>query len=246
MPSRRATVALLVIGGLLLLTNPLWLYPDAGETHYTYERSAIVTEDGSITYDGIDHRRFREQNDLEPVGCQRHDREGERGCAFDQHLVDHPPVTVPREQLSAIVEPEFVHVRGDYYRRTHNPNGSGSNETVTHDVERVTPETVLAESAQNLTEISNTERGTVPLEFYVAVTGETVTSTERLDREDLGNVYRRNGSYYTVVATDRTLNDRGPPVLQYENPRRILMLVGIVLLVWAAQRVYIRRREQRP
>ena len=70
MVSRRTTLALLVVVGLLLVTNPLWLYPDAGESEYTYERSAVTVEDGTLTYDGVDAPHFRRANDLRSVGCQ--------------------------------------------------------------------------------------------------------------------------------------------------------------------------------
>lgn len=242
MPSWRTTVALLVVVGLLLLTNSLWLFPDAGESHYTLERAEISVENETLTYQGVDHRRFHEWNDLEPVGCQRDDEAGERACAFDHYLVANPPVSVPDEKARGSIRPEFVRIQGDYYRRTHERNGSESNRTVTHDVEPVEPETILAESAVNLTGVGEIDRRDYRAELYVAVTGETVTSEDRLERDDFGNVYLQNESYYTVVVTDKTYHD-GPEFAKYDGPRRMLSYVGIFFLVWAGQRFYTRPRE---
>lgn len=148
MGSRRTQAALLAVAGLLLVTNPLWLFPNAGEVEYTYERSEITVENGTITYDGIDDIEFREWNDLRPVGCQWYDSDGERACAFDEYLANNPPVTVSRQMTWGRITPDFVLIDGDYYRRIHRPNDSN----VTHDVEAVSPETVLEESADNVTD----------------------------------------------------------------------------------------------
>lgn len=239
MVSRKATVALLAVAGLLLVTNFLWLYPNAGETEYTYERTEITVENGTITYDGIDHFEFREWNELDPLGCQWHDSDGERACAFDEYLAENPPVTVSRQMLWGRITPEFVEIDGNYYRRVHRSNDSN----VTHDVMPVPPESVLEESAADVSGHSVSDQSDAPLAYYVAVSGETVTTTEHPSRVDLGDVYRRNGNYYTVVATDRTVEQPPLEFQQYRALRYVLEFVGIVLLLVAVHLEFTRRRE---
>lgn len=230
MVSRRTQAALLAVAGLLLVTNSIWLFPHAGEFEYTYERSEITVENGTITYDGIDKFRFCDRNDLQAVGCQSTDREGDRACAFDEHLVDNPPVTVSKQLAWGYSTPDFVEINGDYYRRIHRPNDSN----VTHDVTRVPPRSVLTASASDVSVHSVPDRGTVPLEYYVAVSGETVTSFEALDRDDLGRIYLQNGTFYTVVGTNRSINHRELGFQQYYTLRYALTFVGAVLLLLAA------------
>lgn len=244
MVDRRATVALLAVVGLLLLTNSLWLYPGTGEAEYTYERSALEIENGTITY-ALDEPGFTRWNDLEPVGCQRTDATTERACAFDLYLVDEGPVTVPGEQTISAIRPDFVHLEGEYYRRIHRQNLSASADARTHDVERVEPGTVLEESAMNASRMAgpDPERGDVQLDTYVATTGETVTTTEALDGDRIGTVYRHDGAYYTVLVTDRTVDTRGPDVLHDDPSRHLLLLAGLVLVVLALDRAVIHLRS---
>lgn len=239
MPSRKATAGLLAVAGLLLVANAVWLFPNAGEAEYTYERAEITVEDGTLTYEGVDYRWFRESNDLQPVGCQRYDSDGERACAFDEYLAENPPVTVSRQVSGGRITPDFVRIDGDYYRRIHRPDDSN----VTHDVERVSPETVLEESANNVTGATVSDRGHTSLQYYVAVSGETVTTTEHPTLHDLGGVYRQNGTYYTVVATDRTINQPPLEFQQYQALRYALGFVGLVLLLAATHLEFTRRRE---
>lgn len=239
MPSERATVAVVAIVGLVLVTNPLWLFPNAGESTYTYERSEVTVENGTLTYDGLDHPEFHHPNDLQAVGCQDHDLGSERACAFDQHLVDNPPVTVTRRLRVGYSQPDFVELEGDYYRRVHRRNGSN----VTHDVTSVPPRSVLREAATDVSDYPDPERDEVPVEYYVAVTGETVTAQERLDREDLGKLYRQNGTYYTVVATDTGSHQPLPGFTRYEQLRIGLGAIGVLLLLTAGLLEARRRRE---
>ena len=236
MSPRRPTVALLVVASLLLITNSLWLFPHEGETRYTYERSEVTVENGTLAYHGRGATGFG-TNNLNPVGCQPGDGQGGRVCAFDRHLVDHPPVTVPREQLGS-ARPEFVRIDGAYYRRIHRANFSSDPPTVTHDVERVEPRTVLAESALNLSGSTESPPDDSPLELRVAVSGDTTTSYELLGPDELGDVYRLNGSYYTVVRTDEVLVDHGLDPLRYESSRLPLAVVGLLLLLWSLSREF--------
>lgn len=243
MVSRKATVALLLVG-LLLVTNAVWLYPGTGEAEYTYERSALEIENGTITY-AMDDPGFTRWNDFEPVGCQRTDARTERACAFDLYLVDEGPVTVSSKQTVGAIRPDFVHLEGEYYRRIDRQNLSASPDARTHDVERVEPETVLEESAMNASRIAgpDPDREDVTLGTYVAATGESVTTTEPLKGDRIGTVYRHDGAYYTVLVTDRTVDTRGPDVLHDDLTRRMLMLAGIILVVVALDRAILHLRS---
>lgn len=237
MPSQRATVALLAVVGLLLLSNPVWLYPSAGQTTYTYERSEVTVENGSITYDGSDDPRFFFDNDLRAVGCQPTDREGDRACAFDEHLVDHPSVTVSRQLITAYSSPDYVEIDGDYYRRIQRSNGSSR----THDVTPVSPRTVLRASAVDVSDDPDPDRDDDPIEYYVAVSGETVTAAERLERRDVGRLYRQNGTYYTVVGTGRTVHQPFSDFRNWEALRYGLGVVGGLFLLAAGLTEVTRR-----
>lgn len=222
----RPVPLLAIVAGLLLVTNPLWLVPHEGDVRYTYERTPLVVQNDTITYDTPDSARFAERNGLNPVDCQPRDDAHPRACAFDRHLVDHPPVTAPRT-LPRSIDPEFVRVDGAYYRRISRYNQSTG--TTTYAVERVPAETVLATAARDVTAFSPTDAEDLPLERRVAVSGESVTAFTRLDEADLGNVYQADGSYYTVVVTDREVVRHGLPLLQYDVPRYLLMVIGAVL-----------------
>lgn len=220
---------LLVIGGLMLATNPAWLFPHEGDTRYTYRRSEIRVENGTFEYAGEEIHGFAEQNSLNPVGCQPNDDEHPRACAFDHHLLTHESVTVPGQPSS--LEPDFVRLNGTYYRRLHHINGSDGTYTGTYDVKRVTPETILTESALELSRQSGSVSDALLLR--VAATGDSVTTFEDLDEEELGTVYRINGSYYTVVGTNERIIDHGLTFLRYELPRYLLVGVGVLLVVGA-------------
>ncbi len=223
--SPRRTIALLaVVVGVLLLTNPIWVFPNEGDTRYTYERSALVVENGSFVYAGADRSGFRERNALTPIACQLHETEQPRACAFDYHLVDHGPVTA-QDQLSG-VEPDFARLRGGYYRRIVNRSVTDDNQYLTHDVREVAPRTILAETAVNVTGSSASDIGDLPLEWQIAITGETRSTVEQLDAHELGRIFLKDGSYYTVVATDDAVVDHGLTFLRYELPRFMLMLLG--------------------
>jgi hypothetical protein len=227
---RKAVTLLLVIGGTLLLTNPVWLFPHVGETQYTYERSTVTVENGTFTYAGATVPEFAEENSLTAVGCQPNDDEQPRACAFDHHLVSHDPITVPWRP-SGVIAPEFVRVDGSYYRRIHSRHGSGGTDTVVHDVERVPPRTILSESAIDLSGQTSTDSDRLPLR--IGISGDTVRSFEDLEETQLGRIYRSNRSYYTVVVTDERAIDHGVVLLRYELPRYLLVGVGVLLLTGA-------------
>ena len=223
MPDRPRLAALLVLLGLLAVSNALWLFPHDGDVRRTYERSAISVEDGTFDYRGASMRRYHTENDLVDVGCQPGFDGVDRACAFDYRLLTEGPVTVPVDGLAG--SPRFVELDGAYYRRVATVGDSGT----TYDVERVPPERVLAEVATNVTatDAENVD-GDAPLPIRVAATGEAVTTFERVEPDRLGRVYRRDGRYYTVVLTDETVVDR--PLVSRRG-RELLDLVGAALLL---------------
>ena len=223
MAPRKATLLLV---GLLLLTNTLWLAPHEGDRRYTYARSEITVADGTLSYRGDGLLGASAENSLEPVGCQYHDDERPRACAFDRYLAGHGPVSVPAGGAHP-VRPEFVRVRGAYYRRTHRPNATEGRRVVVHDVERVSPRTVLSESAVGVSNVSKPVPDFVGLADRIAVTGESVTTFRNLGEDELGAVYLNDGTYYTVVTVEERTVDHGLDPLRYELPRYALAILGL-------------------
>lgn len=238
----------MLVAGLLLVTNPLWLLPHEGDVRYTYERSGITVEGGSITYERVDLRdaEAERRNSLNPVGCQPDDEEGERACAFDRHLVDRAPVSVsqPVSLLANPTRPEFVRVGDAYYRRVREWNRTGTSRNATYAVRQVAPRTVLSQSAVNLTGATGLSSGDAPVRYRVAATGSTIHTFEELRAEDLGEVYRLDGRYYTVVVTDlEPVSHDGLEWLRYEVPRLLLALAGAALVGWSLLVAIVARRE---
>lgn len=224
--ARRRTV-LLVLVGLSLVANPAWLYPHDDEALYTYERREIGVEDGNLTYHGLDGTLFvGKYSDLNALGCQLGDTDA-RACAFDEHLATHGPMSVSKQAARSRV-PEFAHLDDGYYRRVRSRNES----TVTYDVERVAPREFLEAVAVDLTELRADDLpGDLPLEYRLAVTGGTTRSFEDTEDDELGRVFRHDGSYYTVVVTDQEIRD--PPFPLTGVTRRFLQLIGVLAIIGA-------------
>lgn len=219
-------LAVLLVVGLLAVTNGLWLFPHDGDVRYTYERSAITVENGTFDYRGDDVFRFHYENDLVDVGCQPGTDGVGRACAFDQFLAEHGPVTIAAD--GALGVPTFVELGGAYYRRVATKNGSGT----TYDVERVAPRAVLAVTATNISGVDpdDVDPGfSIPVR--VAVTGEPARTFDRVEADRLGQIYRRGDEYYTVVLTAETTVEQ--PLVS-EGLRRVLQVVGLGLLLGAA------------
>lgn len=212
---------LLLVVGLVAASNPVWLFPHEGDEQYTYERSEITVENGTFDY-RPDDRLYHHENDLVDVGCQRADG-FDRACSFDRYLLAHGPVTVRAD--GARGHPEFVVLDGDYYRRVAIDEGSNT----TYDVERVAPRELLAAVATNVSIVALPPLdGDLPMPDRVAVTGKTVTTFDRVPADELGLVYRRNDSYYTVVLTTETHVDAPLLVRQL---RDVISVVGLSVLV---------------
>jgi hypothetical protein len=244
LPRRQTALrSIATVLGLLLVTNSLWLVPHEGDVRYTYERAEIHVENGTLTYHGIADDEFAAENDLEAVGCQKYD-DDERACAFDRHLIDHDPVTEPRvghvEQRVGYVE-----LDSRYYERVVTARGTMDNGTRTFTVEQVQPETVLDAVAVDASTVdADAVDADVRLPFRLAVTGGTATSYERLDEDELGTIFHRDGSYYTVVGTDETFVDRGLSWLASGESRALLAILGVFVLLGVALRLAARIRRR--
>lgn len=227
MLSPRHRIVLLVLVGLALVANPAWLYPHDDETLYTYERREIGVEDGNLTYHGLDGTLFiGKYSDLNALGYQYPDTDA-RACAFDEYLVTNGPVSMPKQAAYSRV-PEFAHLEDGYYRRIYRRNDS----TVTYDVERVTPREFLEAVAVDLTgRRADDLPNDFPLEYRLAVTGGTTRSFEDTEDDELGRVFRHDGSYYTVVVTDQEIRD--PPFPLTGVTRRFLQLIGVLAIIGA-------------
>lgn len=237
-PSVRPRVALLVLLGVLALTNHWWLFPHEGDHRYTYERVPVTVEEGVLDYD---HRtgEFHRKNDLVAVGCERQgDDGGGRACAFDAYLVDHGPV---RNVSRGVDEggPSFVHLADGYYHRVSERETGTADPARVYDVEPVAPRDLLAEVALNVSASSGADLGDYPTRYRVAATGEAETTFEELADDELGRVYRLEGRHYTVVLTAETRLDR--PLLTPQS-RNLLAVAGLFSLLAASLLAFDARR----
>lgn len=235
MLSDRTQTGLLILVGLLLVTNPAWLFPHADDTQYTYERKQINIENGTLTYHGRSGTLFGgDYSDLVALGCQYHDPDS-RACGFDAYLVTHGPVSTSNLKTTDFLSrqgPEFVHLDRGYYRRVYRHNAS----TGTYDVERVTPRDFLKAVAINFTGIQLDDLpASASVDRRLAVKGGTMTSFEDPEDDELGRIYRRDNVYYTVVVTDQ--ESRDPPIPFSLGLRRLLQGIGILLLIGATLRL---------
>lgn len=232
----RRVSALLVVVALLAATNSLWLFPDEGELAYTYERTEIEVEDGTLSYAEEPPREFDQQNDMSDVGCTPGLPHGSRACAFDKHIVENGPVTVSGGYGGHIADdPPFVYLNGSYYHRVSHVNETTPGRT--YDVEPISPEDLLSEMATNVSSIDPDAVEVSSTPIQIVVTGDEVTTTRNFADRQLGEVYDRDGSYYAVVLTDRNRIDR--PLLSPVT-RQLLFFGGLVVLFFSAIDVVVR------
>lgn len=233
-PSLGRTVLVLVVG-LVLITNHMWLFPHANDMTHTYERTTIEITNGTFSYhneaDYASHEAYavlHDFNDLNDVKCQDGDDRSRR-CGIDLYLLTHGPIHVPMDTYSG-TRPEFVRLENGYYRRIHRKNESIS----TYDVKRVPPRELLATVAENITghhpdnpKAADSIHG---LSDSLAARGGTVTSVIGPEDTALGSVYLRNGTYYTVIVTDYSNRDLGFSLADWGGA--LLWLAGIIAVVY--------------
>lgn len=254
---RRGFTVLAVAVGLLLITNPAWLFPHAGDLQSTYQRVPLVVDNGTLLYDVSnvtdsfekgDVERYTDNgtieyrdmstlgissraNDFDEIDCEfPHD--GSRGCAFDAYLLSQGPIQLGTGRGTSY-EPthDFVHLDNQYYRRIH--RAFDTNDSVRYDVERIQPQDLLAAMAENIS--SSDPGGNVRWERRLVATGETKTS---FTLHDMGAVYRYNGTFYTVVRT--TEGTHRPAFSPSDTIRALLIFAGICLVVAGVGRTFYR------
>ena len=226
MPSTRRLLLLLLVS-LALLTNTFWLFPNEGQTRYTYERSELVPLGDDIGYDpAVDPNHASYENDLSGVGCesvfgQRTDRDvSERTCAFEQSVADEGPVTVGGFDRPGIGI-GYLELDDGYYHRT----VEGGNGSVTLALEPLSAEAVLANVSSDGVTGPDPERiRRSQVAARAVVTGEPVQSVQSPGDVAVGSVYRYDGGYYAAFVTGSDTVDSPVP-----DPVRLLAsFVGFV------------------
>jgi hypothetical protein len=224
MVASRHVRALVLVGlGVALLFNSVWLFPAEGERRSTYDRAEITVENGTLDYRNADNGPGHEYNDLVPVACDAWT--AGRACAFDEHLAADGPVTVTGDTRYGS-ERDFVRLDGRYYRRSTETTDNGT----VYDVGRVAPEALLDEVAINITGVTPEAARDRSLQTRVAVTGEAQHTTATPDRGDAGRIYRRAGTYYTVVVVGAGTVDA--PIFA-EWMHSSIAICGLILFVGA-------------
>jgi hypothetical protein len=177
-----------------LVTAPFWLLPHAGEASTTYTVERIEYEPG---VDGF----LRAGGPVDGLDCDS--GELRRGCLFAQHVVDEGPVTVDVTGVGPTLRGQFTsppyvvaHATPPFYRRNVTPVDPGEASDrlrVRYALEPIGPETVLSD-------ISVAERR-LPRPLRGLRDGET-TTVHGKQLEAGGTVFRADGAYYLVRATD--------------------------------------------
>lgn len=202
--TRRLLVVFLV--SVALFANPLWLFPNEGETRYTYERSELVPQGDDIEYEPpVDPTQGSLYNDLARVGCESGyggfpvDRDlSERTCAFEQSVADDGPVTVDGYDGQGI-RVGYVELDGGYYHRAVE-EGNGS---VTLTLEPLSAEAMLANVSSDGVRGADPERiRRSQVAARAVATGDPVRSFQSPDDVTVGLVYRYDGAYYAAFVTN--------------------------------------------
>ncbi|WP_458205268.1 hypothetical protein [Haladaptatus sp. NG-SE-30] len=177
---------------ILLLANPFYLFPHAGDAAYRYEAEKI---DYSRTY-------IRAHSQFAQVNCYNGH---EPGCLLAVKIAQHGPVTINtsgfrRYQTGA----EYVALNdandgpAPFYRRVVNR----SDEQVTVRLEKIPPNTLLSQIALNESELSKPARKAMQGE-RVTVHGAPLPEADEVVRKD-GDFYVVNRVGYTPPETNRT------------------------------------------
>lgn len=227
-PSTRRLVLLFLVS-LALLANPLWLFPNEGETRYTYERSELAPQGDGIEYEpAVDPKQASLYNDLAHVGCEsgyggvRVDRDlSGRTCVFEQSIADDGPVRVDGSDRELDIAIGYVELDDGYYHRVSTSDGTG----VTLDLERLSAGAVLANvSTAGLTGVDPDRIQRSRVAARAVVSGEPVRSLQYPNDVAVGQVYRYDGAYYAAFVTGSDPVDSPVP----EPVRMLASFVGFV------------------
>lgn len=230
-----STSRLLLVGlvSLALATNAWWLFPDAGDTQYTYERSELVPQGDDVEYRPVvEPSESGYRNHLDGVGCESVFGDDQtdpeltgRTCAFEQSIADDGPVTVEGDHRDGI-DVGYVELDDGYYHRTSETNGS----SVTLTLEPLSAEQVLANvSGGDLSaaEADRVQRSRVAVRAVVS--GDPVESGRSPNEVAVGQVYTVDNRYYAAFVVDSGGVEKPVP----DALRVGLVFVGVVGLLSA-------------
>lgn len=188
---------LLVLLGLVLVANPLYLFEHADETRYGYTVSEIEYTEGTTGY-------IRAPTTIEGLDCYR---VPSRGCLFAEAIVQQGNGSLRLDvghRARYYDSTEFVAVESapngePFYRREVDVSEGNRTapDTVTYSLEPVATQTVLRTVARNVSEVSE------PVGELVR-TGNLTLYDQTL-RE--GVVVRDDGAYYVVTQRSRQSPD---------------------------------------
>jgi hypothetical protein len=222
-PQYRRWLVLLLVG-VALFANPVWLFPDEGDERYTYERVRLAPADDEIVYrSDVEWIVGGHHNDLRAVGCEGFVESTGSGrlCAFEQSLADDGPVEVRDVYADRGARPRYVDLWGGYYERV----ARETNGSVTLDVRPVSAAAVLENVSTDFTGTSAAALREYPATRALA-TGDQVVTRQPPESVRSGVVFRYEGAYYTVVVTEVGFVDR--PLIS-SGLRAFLQLVGLLL-----------------
>jgi hypothetical protein len=188
---------LLVLLGVVLVANPLYLFEHAGETRYEYTTSEIEYTEGTTGY-------VRAPTALDGVDCYRAQS---RECLFAEAIVQrgNGSLRLDVDHRAHYYTPaDFVVVESapngePFYRREANvTEGYGADrDNVTYSLEPVATETLLREVARNVSEVNE------PMAELVR-TGNLTLYDQTLQE---GAVVTDDETYYVVTRQARESPD---------------------------------------
>lgn len=204
---------------------------DEMKNEFNVDRAEEGVNNGTVEYKEIDrYTRIADIGyDFAHIACENHDPES-RACAFDAYLVTDGPIEI-KHQGSFDTDHDFVYHDGKYYRRIDRYHDA--NDSITYNVERIRARELLAGMARNIsTEHSEVNRGIFSHWHHrLLVTGEAKTSYvsptadeswrvrarenigidafDPVHENIIGNVYRYNETYYTVIVSEDTIDRPG-------------------------------------
>ena len=246
-PRRRDLVLALV--GLALVTAPFWIGQfDLDDPRYTYERTAVTTDNGTIEYANAGDSAAVSGPISEDIGCLRGFDLGEiRYCTIEGSIAtNETTVTIAYTSDS---EPDSLHrtmgsgsyrylaVNGGIYVQTVRVDRSaGGNESAARypvylDLERADPEAAL--------EDVSIERSSADVSPTVARAAETGSETTRSEIEVPQQPIRlEDGSYYRVYL-EETTEPTSTETLLSLLARFVAPISGLVLFANVFRRVRV-------
>lgn len=178
--AQRLVPALLVLLGVVLVANPLWAFPHAGEQVYTYDAQRIEYTDDYLRAGG----------DLERLDCYG-PGDQEPGCVLWTQVAQEGPMTVNVSGIDRFnYGTQYVVVEEDpeswnFYERV----VERGDRNATLRLERVTPAEILANVSIGYDDLSEPGKSAIR-------TGSVSVRSESLPAQ--GQVVSYEGDYYAL------------------------------------------------